>query len=285
MSDVKYCYPDSDVLINKLNITDNKTLFEAEKQFTLIRLQELQENPIKGNYDFDHLRAIHKYIFQDLYNWAGKVRTVEIGKGNLFCTTACIQEYATCVFDNYYPQCYATKDDLEHFIKVFAKNYGDLNALHPFREGNGRAQREFARMVCLKCGYDFDLSCTRHKDMLNASILSFDKADNSAFEIIFSKAITPHTEKFDQSIDRLSILTLDDLIICAVEGYDYYEYGEHDKSDYYDEFYKEKIKTLKDPFEETQKQTSLREKLREKQLEAKKQNCSERNNKNNHIER
>ena len=66
------------------------------------------------------------------------------------------------------------------------------------------------------------------------------------------------------------------------------DYGDHldwDKSDYYDEFYKEKIKTLKDPFEETQKQTSLREKLREKQLEAKKQNCSERNNKNNHIER
>ena len=72
MSDVKYCYPDSDVLINKLNITDNKTLFEAEKQFTLIRLQELQENPIKGNYDFDHLRQ-YINIFFKIYT-IGRVR-------------------------------------------------------------------------------------------------------------------------------------------------------------------------------------------------------------------
>lgn len=90
MHDSKYCYPNSEVLKNKLNITDKDDLFEAEKELTAIRLRELQENPVKGKYDFEHLKNIHKYIFQDVYEWAGKERTVEIGKGNLFCTTACI---------------------------------------------------------------------------------------------------------------------------------------------------------------------------------------------------
>lgn len=83
MPDNKYCYPNSEVLINKLNITNQKELQQAEMKITAIRLQELQKNPIKGRYDFAHLKAIHHYIFQDLYEWAGKERTVEIGKGNL----------------------------------------------------------------------------------------------------------------------------------------------------------------------------------------------------------
>ena len=63
MPDNKYCYPGTDVLINKLGIKDNESLFEAEKKLTFIRLQQLQSEPIKGKYDFKHLKAIHKYIF------------------------------------------------------------------------------------------------------------------------------------------------------------------------------------------------------------------------------
>lgn len=213
MPDKKYCYPNSDVLKNKLNITDKIELFKAEKTFTAIRIQELQENPIKGKFDFKHLKDIHKYIFQDIYDWAGKERTVEIGKGNLFCTTACIQSYAESVFSKFYSQCYAVKDNFSDFVRVFADNYGDLNALHPFREGNGRTQREFARQVCLACGYDFNLSVTTHEEMLKASILSFDKADSSGFIKIFSKAITPLDRTIDNDKNILKILTSDDLYV------------------------------------------------------------------------
>lgn len=192
MPDDQYCYPESNVLKNKLNITDAQELSGTEKELTAIRLYELQENPIKGKFDFAHLRAIHKYIFQDLYQWAGKIRTVEIGKGNLFCATAFIPDYADSVFRKYFPQCKAAKDNRDEFIRVFADNYGDLNELHPFREGNGRTQREFARLVCLECGYDFDLSCTTHQKMLEASRLSFDRADSSLFIRIFSKTVAPY---------------------------------------------------------------------------------------------
>lgn len=244
MPDNKYCYPDSEVLRNKLNIIDKNELFEAEKELTAIRLKELQDNPIKGKFDFTHLKAIHKYIFQDIYDWAGKERTVEIGKGNLFCTTSCIQSYAESVFNKYYSQCYNAKDNFEDFIRVFADNYGDLNALHPFREGNGRTQREFARLICLECGYDFNLSVTTHSQMLEASKLSFDKADSSGFIEIFSKAVTQLDESVRREFDVLSILTSDDLTVGSSSGYDYYGYNEHEKADIYDSIYQAKISEM-----------------------------------------
>ena len=99
MPDKSYCYPNTDVLINKLGIKNAKELYEAEKRITSIEIQELSRNPLKGNFDFDHLKSIHKHIFQDIYEWAGEIRTVEIGKGNLFCTTPCINVFDYCSDD------------------------------------------------------------------------------------------------------------------------------------------------------------------------------------------
>jgi cell filamentation protein len=247
MPDRKYCYPNSDVLKNKLNITDAKQLFEVEKELTFIRLQELKTKPIIGKFDFDHLKKIHRYIFQDVYEWAGQIRTVEIGKGNLFCTTPCIQSYADSVFGKYYSQCYSRKEDIHEFVKVFSENYGDLNALHPFREGNGRAQREFARLVCLKCGYVFDLACTTHAEMLNASRISFDKADNSFLQDIFEKAVIPQ-ENYRGENSALSILTSDDMVIDVDNNinYDQNEYNEILNVSEYDAIYQEKIREMKE---------------------------------------
>lgn len=243
MADNKYCYTNSDVLINKLNITNQKDLTDAEIELTSIRLQELQKNPLKGKFDFAYLKEIHQYIFQDLYEWAGKERTVEIGKGNLFCTTPCIQDYADSVFAKYYPQCYDAKDNFKDFIRVLADNYGDLNALHPFREGNGRAQREFARNVCLACGYDFNLSCATHHEMLDASKLSFDKGDSSGFVKIFSKAVIKHGNNTYMGQD-LAILTSDDLSMGFTDSYEYYEYEQHFDAGLYNKLYEAKIQKM-----------------------------------------
>lgn len=243
MPDSKYCYPGTEVLINKLNIMDAFDLFKAEKDLTYIRVQELQDNPIAGEFDFAHLKAIHRYIFQDIYEWAGISRTVEIGKGNLFCTVACIQDYANSVFKKYFALCYAVKDDFDDFVRVFADNYGDLNALHPFREGNGRAQREFARLVCLACGYDFDLSCTTHAEMLAASKISFNKGDSTAFIKIFSKALSPHMEG-DREYKYLQILSMDDLSMASSTVYAYEEYSESKVSELYKGLYEAKINKM-----------------------------------------
>lgn len=243
--DYIYCYSESNVLKNKLNVTDAQKLFNIEKGLTFVRLKQLEKEPIKGEFDFDHLKAIHRHIFQDLYDWAGESRTVEIGKGNFFCLVKRIDEYAYSIFNKYYPQCCAAKDNREEFIKVFARNYGDLNALHPFREGNGRAQREFARLICLECGYVFDLSCTTHSKMLEASILSFDLADNSLLEEIFKEAVVPISEYTSKKEDELSILTSDDMTIDAFDNpYDYY--GKETIIDYevIEKAYKSKINDM-----------------------------------------
>ena len=149
MSDV-YCYPDSSVLKNRLDIHDKEQLLAAEVRLAAIRLYQLQEQPVHGNFDLNHLCRIHGHIFQDLYPWAGKIRTVNIAKTNMFCLVQHIQTYAHTIFPSYCMDCIRVKDNPERFIHVFTSHYADLNALHPFREGNGRSQREFARELCLK---------------------------------------------------------------------------------------------------------------------------------------
>lgn len=224
MPDQTYCYPDSNVLRNRKNIRDAKELYDAEIHYTSYRLYELQKSPITGRFDFKHLCAIHRYIFQDLYEWAGKPRTVDIGKGNMFCRVQFIQDYAKDIFSRYFLECDTNKHDRDRFVHTLVTHYADLNALHPFREGNGRSQREFARELCLQCGYVFDLSGTSHGEMLNASILSFDKGDNSSLQSIFRKAIIPFDEYHAKNVAAINILTADDLDIEGiVNSYEYYD--------------------------------------------------------------
>jgi len=223
MADRTYCYPGTTVLINKKGITDAQKLLEAEVQYTSYRLLELQLAPVKGKFDFRHLKDIHEYVFQDLYEWAGKIRTVDIGKGNLFCRVQFIDDYAQSIFETYYSKCWENRKDRAGFVDVLVKHYADLNALHPFREGNGRSQREFARELCLHCGYIFDLSATTHEQMLNASIHSFNTGDNTELLQIFKKAVIP-IEEYKPSNVNLKILTSDDLDIQdVIDTYDYYE--------------------------------------------------------------
>ena len=76
--DGSYCYADSEVLINKLGITDGKLLHEAERRITSLRISEMLQTPVIGALDYKHLKAIHKAIFSDIYNWAGQPRMVDI---------------------------------------------------------------------------------------------------------------------------------------------------------------------------------------------------------------
>lgn len=190
--DNTYCYPDTDVLKNHLNIHDESRLLEAEIRLVSIRLYQLQVQPVSGNFDFDHLCSIHYHVFQDVYDWAGKQRTVDIAKGNsLFCPAWNIYGYADDVFRDFYQDCINSSSSLEQFVRVFSAHYADLNALHPFREGNGRSQREYCRELCLQCGYLFDLTRTCRDEMLQASIESLEIGDNKGLESIFRKCIIP----------------------------------------------------------------------------------------------
>ena len=186
MSDKIYCYPNSNVLINKLNIHDSDKLLEAERKLTMLRLMDLLEKPVTGKFDFAHLRNIHKYIFQDIYSWAGKIRTVDIAKSNMFCKVQFIEMQASELFEKLQNDDYLKQLPKEKFVQKVSYYFSEINALHPFREGNGRTQREFIRQLAYESGYILHFAVISEKEMVEASIDSF-ICDYKKMEALFTK--------------------------------------------------------------------------------------------------
>ncbi len=172
-NDNYYCYPHSNVLKNKFNITDEEELKDVERQITAVRAAQLLKEPVMGTFDADHLKAIHKALFKDLYTWAGEFRKVNISKGNPFCLFPYINEQLDNLFLELKKEAYLSLLNQEDIAKRLAYYLGELNAIHPFREGNGRTQRIFIMELAAKNGYILDLSNVDHKEMLKASVQSF----------------------------------------------------------------------------------------------------------------
>ena len=168
-NDASYCYPNTNILKNKLNIKDDKILFEKERQLVSLRTAEILENPVKGNFDFEHLKNIHRHLFQDIFEWAGKIRMVDIAKTDLFCLAQHIDNYATDVFGNLVKKNYFLELDYDAKLSELVNLFADINALHPFREGNGRTQREFIEELAKVIGVDLDLTVVSQEDMIIAS--------------------------------------------------------------------------------------------------------------------
>ncbi|AXJ02497.1 cell filamentation protein [Cyclonatronum proteinivorum] len=163
--DFSYTDPDTGLLRNLLDITDPETLLFVESSVVTKRLQELYENPIKIK-GVDSLFQIHKHLFQDIYIWAGKKRTVEISKDGK-------QFFPTSHFDNafrYIDQLIAEfrkipKDNKKLICEKLAEILDTVNYLHPFRDGNGRAQRELSRLLALEKGLSLNLNPADNKSV------------------------------------------------------------------------------------------------------------------------
>ena len=152
------CYEGTTCLINKLDIRDEKLLAETEADITFMKSVMLDNNPIEGCFDFEHYKAIHRFLFSDIYDWAGEVRTVNISKKvTAFAEADSIERIATACFKR------ITSGDLEdlphnEFAAEIADLYDTINRLHPFREGNGRTQRIFFTDLIREYGYDIQFT-------------------------------------------------------------------------------------------------------------------------------
>lgn len=164
-----YCYKGTDVLINKLNITNDEDLFNAERELVSLRVSAFNDNPLKGNFDFKYLKDIHKYLFQDVYRWAGDIRNCNIAKKDLFCLTEHIESFGTDVFNKLKKEKYFVDYDNETKLNKLVELFADINALHPFREGNGRSQRVFVESLAKINGINLDLTNVSKTDMVIAS--------------------------------------------------------------------------------------------------------------------
>jgi cell filamentation protein len=188
-----YLYPGTQVLRNKAEICDEQVLRRFEYEQTGERIKELRQRPIAGKFDLEHLRAIHAHIFQDVYEWAGELRTVEISKGDsLFALTPYIEGEAQRLGASLAAEKHLQGLDKPRFVERLAHYYAEWNALHPFREGNGRSTREFIAQLAREAGYEFDQKhIDNDKNQWNDAAMRSFKGDLEPMQQIFNEAVKP----------------------------------------------------------------------------------------------
>lgn len=190
----EYFIPGTTVLKNKLGITDKEKLKEEEYHIIRKKLAYLYLKPLKGNFDIEHLLSMHKFIFEDIYEFAGQYRTCSLQKKTVFCAPNEIQKVLKEVLDNMnleFSQDITYQGD---FAFKLAKYYYDLIYVHPFREGNGRTIRAFLRDFVLEksknlsCGpLDLDYSKMDANNLLLGTVRRY--IYPSMLEMEFMKGI------------------------------------------------------------------------------------------------
>ena len=168
-----YCYKGTNVLVNKMNIKDPIALKNYETSVIGLKLMALSKQGITGKFDVSHIVSIHKFLFEDIYPFAGLFRTENIAKDYFqFAEWEYIESELTRLLSELKNENFLANLTKEKFAERLAYYWAELNVLHPFREGNGRTTREFLRQLSLKNGYILNLHKVAPQDLLNASIRS-----------------------------------------------------------------------------------------------------------------
>lgn len=164
--DPNHKYTDKNgVLYNLANIKDEKVLAVYESLKVSKRLEEIYENPLKIK-DSNSLITIHHYLFQDVYEWAGKTRSVNISKDGKPFFEGERFEMGFKYIDNLILEYRTIKrDNKKELARKLADILDNVNFLHPFRDGNGRAQREFLRILALEKGLILNLNPADNEDV------------------------------------------------------------------------------------------------------------------------
>ena len=174
----KYTYKGTDILKNKLGIKDEKLLKEYETRIVAFKIATISTVILPMDYTPERLKFIHKYLFDDIFYFAGEYREENITKGNFrFSEFEYIEENIQRIFNNIKID-EMRKMSFNDFVKQISYIMTELNVLHPFREGNGRTIRELIREICFDCGYVIDWYEINHDDILKASIKAvFDETE------------------------------------------------------------------------------------------------------------
>lgn len=185
-----YTDRETGVLRNRLGIKDQATLDRTEAAVFMARSLELAREPIKGNFDLKHLQAIHEKQFSDVYAWAGKLRTVDISKGDTrFANHGQIEREAGKLTSQLARENHLSGLAPADFSGRAAHYMGEMNVLHPFRDGNGRALREFVGQLAHKNGYEIQWQNIERQDMTRASIEAYHGSSDRLASLIRTNLI------------------------------------------------------------------------------------------------
>ena len=204
----KYCYPDSEVLLNKYNVTDQEILDIIERRVSALMLTKIQMREIPNEqilFSVSYICQLHKEIFENIYPFAGKIRIENITKGNTpFCRPDFIIDNLTNILNAMKKDIYKLKDKyaIIHFLAYY---YAELNIIHPFREGNGRLMREYLRQIVVllrenyNLNYDLDFSDVDEldkKNLMNGSIISAMTGELAYLENFFNSTLKDKNKNF-----------------------------------------------------------------------------------------
>jgi cell filamentation protein len=179
-----YTYKNSTVLINELDLQNHAELEAFEVEISSARAEEPLPD---GSLDFAHYQAIHHHLFQDVYRWAGEIRTVGISKGgNPFCFPENIDGQAQRLLDDLRSANYFRNLEPRIFADRAAHFLAELNAIHAFREGNGRSQLTFFTLLADYAGHAPRIENLNPEEMLAAMIASFDGDERRLAGVIYS---------------------------------------------------------------------------------------------------
>ena len=183
------CYSGTSILINKLAIRNAEELEKVEKVLTESRVALFEPN--FSRFDLAALQSIHHYLFQDIYQWAGQLRSIDISKGNTrFCSATYIEKESNKLLQKLAKENYLKNLPLPLFVEKIADYYCELNVIHPFREGNGRTQRIFFELITLNAGYELKWLNIEKDEWISANIAGY-IGDLVPLQTLFNK-ITSH---------------------------------------------------------------------------------------------
>lgn len=186
--DKLYCYPNSNVLRNRLDLQNAEDLAAFEAVVVAARTAQVIHNDDTFEFSFAFLKELHRHLFQDVYIWAGETRKVHISKGGTrFAAWETINDAAELLFNQTaFAFDSVTPPSPEHFFDAAANFFVELNVIHPFREGNGRVSRLFVSLWAQSWGYTLDWNRVRADDVIAALIHGVTKDDSLAREILWA---------------------------------------------------------------------------------------------------
>ncbi len=181
----------SGVLRNRLGITDRTGLAAAEADFTGQRLSQLERRELPGHYDLAHLQAFHRHVFGDVYDWAGELRTVAIGKGVPFCPPSELRARGDLLVAQLARDDHLRGLDRDTFVEALAwPGLAEVNALHPFREGNRRTQRAFLGQLARAAGFRLRWAGMDPAENVEASRVAHLDGDRSRLRLLLDGVVT-----------------------------------------------------------------------------------------------
>lgn len=177
-----YCYLGSTVLKNLADLRSQESLDEFEH---LSVTQRAEEPFPDGRLGVAHYKAVHRHLFQDVYAWAGRYRSIRIAKGtSMFCYPENIAEQMKALFSDLKAKRHLRGVDADAFAHELSSFLSTINAIHPFREGNGRTQMAFAALLAHRAGHPLALDRLEPQKFLAAMIASFAGSERQLKRII-----------------------------------------------------------------------------------------------------